>query len=94
MRQLDRGQQIVTGTPGRVFDMIRRKSLRPRNIKLLVLDEADELLNMGFREQIYDIYRYLPPATQVVLLSATLPGEILTMTEKFMNEPIRILVKR
>ena len=48
---------IVSGTPGRVFDMIKRRSLRTRNIKVLVLDEADEMLNKGFREQIYDIYR-------------------------------------
>jgi len=46
-------------------DMIRRKALRTRNIKILVLDEADELLNQGFKDQIYDIYRFLPPATQV-----------------------------
>jgi ATP-dependent RNA helicase len=61
---------------------------------MLILDEADEMLNQGFKEQIYDIYRYLPPATQVVLLSATLPHEILEMTTKFMTDPIRILVKR
>uniref|UniRef100_A0A8B9VTG6 RNA helicase n=1 Tax=Anas zonorhyncha TaxID=75864 RepID=A0A8B9VTG6_9AVES len=75
-------------------DMIRRRSLRTRAIKMLVLDEADEMLNKGFKEQIYDVYRYLPPATQVVLISATLPHEILEMTNKFMTDPIRILVKR
>ena len=52
------------------------------------------LLCLGFKEQIYDVYRYLPPATQVVLISATLPHEILEMTNKFMTDPIRILVKR
>ncbi|NWH40910.1 IF4A3 factor, partial [Chloropsis hardwickii] len=76
------------------FYMIRRRSLRTRAIKMLVLDEADEMLNKGFKEQIYDVYRYLPPATQVVLISATLPHEILEMTNKFMTDPIRILVKR
>lgn len=74
--------------------MIRRRVLRTRSIKMLVLDEADEMLNKGFKEQIYDVYRYLPPATQVVLISATLPHEILEMTSKFMTDPIRILVKR
>lgn len=74
--------------------MIKRRSLRTRAIKLLVLDEADEMLNKGFKEQIYDVYRYLPPGTQVVLVSATLPHEILEMTSKFMTDPIRILVKR
>jgi ATP-dependent RNA helicase len=91
---LDRGVHIVSGTPGRVFDMIKRRNLRTRNIKTLVLDEADEMLNKGFKEQIYDVYRYLPPETQVVLVSATLPVEVLEMTSKFMTDPIRILVKR
>ncbi|VVC24062.1 RNA helicase, DEAD-box type, Q motif,Helicase, C-terminal,ATP-dependent RNA helicase DEAD-box, conserved, partial [Cinara cedri] len=94
LRKLDFGQHIVSGTPGRVFDMIRRKTLRTRNIKTLVLDEADEMLNKGFKKQIYDVYRFLPPATQVILISATLPHEILEMTNKFMTDPIRILVKR
>jgi len=94
IRRLDSGVQVVSGTPGRVFDMIKKKNLRTRNIKMLILDEADEMLSKGFKEQIYDIYRYLPPMTQVVLLSATLPREILEMTKKFMNDPIRILVKR
>jgi ATP-dependent RNA helicase len=94
IRRLDSGVHAVSGTPGRVFDMIKRKNLRTRNIKMLVLDEADEMLNKGFKEQIYDIYRYLPPFTQIVLVSATLTREVLEMTKKFMNEPIRILVKR
>jgi len=94
IRKLDYGQHVISGTPGRVYDMIQRRNLRTRSIKLLVLDEADEMLNKGFKKQIYDIYRYLPPAIQVVLLSATLPHEILEMTNKFMTEPIRIIVKR
>lgn len=94
IRKLEYGQHVVSGTPGRVFDMIRRRALRTRNIKMLILDEADELLNKGFKDQIYDVYRYLPPATQVVLLSATLPYDVLEMTTKFMTDPIRILVKR
>lgn len=94
IRRLDHGVQVVSGTPGRVFDMIQRRNLRTRNIKILVIDEADEMLNKGFKEQIYYIYRYLPPTTQVVLVSATLPQEVLEMTKRFMNEPIKILVKR
>lgn len=94
IRKLEAGVHIVSGTPGRVYDMIRRRVLRTRNIKMLILDEADELLNMGFKDQIYDIYRYLPPGTQVVLLSATLPNDVLEMTNNFMTDPIRILVKR
>jgi len=68
VRKLDQGVHIVSGTPGRVFDMIRRRSLRTRNVKLLVLDEADEMLSKGFKDQIYDVYRYLPPSTQVPYL--------------------------
>eukprot|EP00123_Amoebidium_parasiticum_P013718 comp22112_c0_seq2/m.32310 comp22112_c0_seq2/g.32310 ORF comp22112_c0_seq2/g.32310 comp22112_c0_seq2/m.32310 type:complete len:437 (-) comp22112_c0_seq2:505-1815(-) len=94
IRKLDYGQHSVSGTPGRVFDMIKRRNLRTRSIKLLILDEADEMLSRGFKEQIYDVYRYLPPATQVCLFSATLPHDILEMTDKFMSDPVRILVKR
>merc|ERR1711907_858460 len=94
IRKLDNGVHIVSGTPGRVFDMIKRRNLRTRSIKMFVLDEADEMLSQGFKEQIYDVYRYLPPATQVVLVSATLPHEVLEMTTKFMTDPVRILVKR
>lgn len=61
---------------------------------MLILDESDELLNKGFKDQIYDIYRYLPPATQVVVVSATLPHDVLEMTTKFMTDPVRVLVKR
>lgn len=65
IRRLEHGHHVVSGTPGRVFDMIKRRHLRTKNIKMLIMDESDELLGMGFKEQIYDIYRYLPPATQV-----------------------------
>lgn len=91
--RVDAGPQIISGTPGRVYDMIRRKHLRTNALKVLVLDEADEMLGKGFKEQIHDIYRFLPP-TQVVLVSATLPPDVLEMTTKFMTEPVRILVKR
>jgi len=95
MRKLEKGGvQIVSGTPGRVFDLIRRQSLRTKNLCCLVLDEADEMLNQGFKEQIYDVYRYLPPSTQVVLVSATLPNAVLEMAQKFMNDPVKVLVKR
>lgn len=88
------GVQIVSGTPGRVFDLIRRNALQAKQLKCMILDEADEMLDRGFKEQIYDIYRYLPAACQVVLMSATLPTTVLEMTHKFMNDPVRILVRR
>merc|ERR1712226_286171 len=94
IRTLENGVHAVSGTPGRVFDMIRRRALRTRHIKMLILDEADEMLSQGFKEQIYDIYRYLPPNVQVVLISATMPNEVLEMTSKFMTDPVKVLVKR
>lgn len=94
IRVLESGVHVVSGTPGRVFDMIKRGSLETKNLKMLVIDEADEMFGKGFKEQIYDIYRYLPPQTQVVLVSATMPRDVLEMTSKFMDDPVRILVKR
>lgn len=94
IRKLDYGQHIVSGTPGRVFDMIKRRNLRTRSVKMFILDEADEMLNKGFKEQIYDVYRYLPPTSQVCLVSATLPHDVLELTTKFMTDPVRVLVKR
>ncbi|KAH0934425.1 hypothetical protein HID58_011542 [Brassica napus] len=69
IRKLENGVHVVSGTPGRVCDMIKRKSLRTRAIKLLILDESDEMLSRGFKDQIYDVYRYLPPDLQVDWLS-------------------------
>ena len=80
IRALEAGVHIVSGTPGRVFHMIQQRHFSTRHIKMFVLDEADEMLNRGFKEQVYDIYRYLPPSTQVVLVSATMPHEVLEMT--------------
>jgi len=91
---LRRGVHVVVGTPGRVFDMIERRALDVRNVKLFVLDEADEMLSRGFTDQIYDIFKKLPETVQVGLFSATMPEEVLEMTGKFMNDPKRILVKR
>ncbi|KAK5848640.1 hypothetical protein PBY51_006236 [Eleginops maclovinus] len=85
---------IVVGTPGRVFDMLSRKNLSSKLIKMFVLDEADEMLSRGFKDQIYEIFQKLPSNTQVVLLSATMPADVLEVTKKFMREPIRILVKK
>jgi len=91
---LRRGVHIVVGTPGRVFDMIERRALDVRQVKVFVLDEADEMLSRGFTDQIYDVFRKLPENVQVGLFSATMPEEVLEMTGKFMNDPMRILVKR
>ncbi|XP_022093398.1 eukaryotic initiation factor 4A-I-like [Acanthaster planci] len=86
---------IVVGTPGRVFDMIRRNVLNTDYIKMFVLDEADEMLSRGFKDQIYDVFRMLNhDLLQVILLSATMPPDVLDVTTKFMVKPIRILVKK
>lgn len=94
MKKLEAGSQIVVGTPGRVSDMLTRKAFNPKNIKLFVLDEADEMLSRGFKEQIHDVFTKMPGDTQVILLSATMPADVLEVTTKFMREPIRILVKK
>lgn len=85
---------IIIGCTGRIYDMINRKNLQTSNIKLLVLDEADEMLSTGFKENIYNIFQKLPSNIQVALFSATLPDEILKLTEKFMINPIKIIVKK
>jgi len=86
---------VVVGTPGRVYDMLNRKMLKPEHIKMFVLDEADEMLSRGFKDQIYEVFQKLPTSNvQVVLLSATMPSEVLEVSTKFMRDPIRILVKR
>eukprot|EP00042_Codosiga_hollandica_P037580 m.298062 g.298062 ORF g.298062 m.298062 type:complete len:397 (+) comp55173_c0_seq1:48-1238(+) len=94
IQRLSQSVQVVVGTPGRVFDMISNRHLAVADIKMFVLDEADEMLSRGFKDQIYDIFRLLPSTTQVVLLSATMPAEVLDVTKKFMRNPIRILVKK
>jgi len=91
---LQNGVHIVVGTPGRVMDMINRGVLSPEHIKTFVLDEADEMLSLGFKDQIYDIYTTLPRDAQVGLFSATMPKEALEMTQRFMNNPVEILVKK
>ena len=93
IKELQEKPQIVVGTPGRIHDLIRRKKMQTKAIKLLILDEADEMLSSGFKEQIYNIFQFLGTNIQICLFSATLPTEIQSLTEKFMREPIKILVK-
>ena len=84
---------VVVGTAGRVYDMIRRRSLLTDSIKIFILDEADEMLSKGFKEQMYDIFKYLNDNVQVALFSATMPDEMLTLSEKFMRDPVKIVMK-
>jgi len=92
--KLREGQHMVVGTPGRVFDMITKRHLRVDDLLTFVLDEADEMLSRGFKDQIYDIFKTMPPNIQVCLFSATMAPEILDLTTKFMRDAVRILVKK
>jgi superfamily II DNA/RNA helicase len=85
---------IICGCPGRVYDMMRRERISSKTIKLIILDEADEMLSEGFKEQVYNIFQYLNTEVQVCLFSATLPISINNIIQKIMREPIRIYVKR
>jgi|TARA_B110000211_G_scaffold210626_1_gene248852 translation initiation factor 4A len=93
-RMLDEGLQFIVGTPGRVFDMLKRYAIVTDQIKTFVLDEADEMLSRGFKEQIYEIFQFLPKKCQICLFSATMPEMALELTTKFMNDPLRILVDK
>jgi len=84
---------IVVGTPGRVLDMLMRRKIDGRKVRTLVLDEADEILSRGFIEQIQNIIQNLNEGTDIVLVSATMPNEVLDLSEKFMRNPLKILVK-
>ena len=90
---LKRGANIVIGTPGRVMDHIRRRTLKLDNLRTIILDEADEMLYMGFREDIESILTDVPEDRQTVLFSATMPPEILSITEKYQHDPIHIKIK-
>jgi len=94
IEKLKQGIQMVVGTPGRVNDMIERSALRLDKLKLFVLDEADEMLSRGFKDQIYDCFQSVPGDVQVGLFSATMPLDILQLTDKFLRSPVRILVKK
>ena len=95
VRRLQAGATAVAvGTPGRVADLIRRGALRTSLLKVLVLDEADEMLSQGFSDQVYEIFKFLPKDVQVALFSATMPDDVLQLTTKFMRTPTRILVKK
>jgi translation initiation factor 4A len=84
---------IICGCPGRVYDMVRRDRISMKNIKLIILDEADEMLSSTFKEQVYNIFQYLNNDIQVALFSATLPENIYHVVNKIMREPIKISVK-
>ncbi|RNE00662.1 DEAD-box ATP-dependent RNA helicase CshA [Lacticaseibacillus paracasei] len=93
IRQLSEHPQIVVGTPGRILDHIGRHTLKLQNLKVLVLDEADEMLDMGFIDDIEKIVEQMPTARQTLLFSATIPASIMRLTNKFMHEPVTVKIK-
>jgi len=91
--ELRKTPHIIVGTPGRVLDMLLKKHIFTEHIKVMVIDEADEMLSQGFQEMVYNIFNYIPKSAQVGLFSATFPEELVELSKKFMNAPEQILVK-
>ena len=89
---LKKGVQIVIGTPGRVMDHMRRRTLKMETVKMIVLDEADEMLDMGFRDDIEEILEKMPEKHQTVLFSATMPKAIIELTRRYLKDPITVKV--
>lgn len=94
LKALKKGVHIVVGTPGRTLDLIKRKALNISNIKYLVLDEADEMLQMGFKEELDAILETSPKNKQTLLFSATMPNEVRKIAKNYMNNPIDISVSK
>jgi len=84
---------VVVGCTGRVFDMMKRRALSTQYIRLCILDEADEMLSFGFKDQIYNIFQQLPSNVQIALFSATMPPDILQLTSRFMRNPTKITMQ-
>ena len=90
IRSLKRGSQIVVGTPGRTVDLIKRRALKLGNVKWLVLDEADEMLNMGFKDELDKVLEATPDTKQTLLFSATFPREVEAIARNYMTKPVEI----
>tara|TARA_R110001592_G_scaffold4168_7_gene23381 strand:+ start:564 stop:2378 length:1815 start_codon:yes stop_codon:yes gene_type:complete len=90
IRSLKRGSQIVVGTPGRTVDLINRRALKLGNVKWLVLDEADEMLNMGFKDELDKVLEATPDTKQTLLFSATFPREVESIARNYMTNPVEI----
>ena len=94
IRDIQRNKpQVFVGCPGRVLDFLTRKVIAPETIHMVVLDEADEILSQGFRDQLHEIFHFIPESCQVVMFSATIPETLEEVTSKIMRDPVQILVK-
>ena len=91
---LKKGSQIIVGTPGRVIDLIKRKVLKLQNIDFVILDEADEMLNMGFKDDLDFILAETPTKKQTLLFSATMPKEVMRISRNYMSDPKTIEISR
>jgi ATP-dependent RNA helicase DeaD len=92
LRQLDRGVDVVVGTPGRLLDLIRKKLLNLSQVRYVVLDEADEMLEMGFVDDVETIFKEIPAERQIALFSATLPAPIRKLADRYLSDPLEITV--
>jgi ATP-dependent RNA helicase DeaD len=92
IRALRRGVHVIVATPGRLIDLIKRKTADLQHVKNVILDEADEMLNMGFSESIDEILSYIPKERNMLLFSATMPAEIARITKKYMHNPHEIII--
>ncbi|MEG6523426.1 DEAD/DEAH box helicase [Desulfotomaculum sp. 1211_IL3151] len=94
IRSLRQGVQVIVGTPGRLLDHLRRQTLKVDQVDMIILDEADEMLDMGFIEDIEEIIRHTPAERQTLLFSATMPGEIIRLAHQYMKEPKYVTVSK
>jgi superfamily II DNA/RNA helicase len=92
-QRLQEGCQMIIGTPGKIKGMLQKGLITMSTIKLLIIDEADEMLSLGFIEQINEIIGSIDPQTQVCFFSATMPEQVLTITEQALSNPVKILIK-
>ena len=90
MSQLDHGVDVVVGTPGRIIDLIKRGALNLSEIQFLVIDEADQMLNVGFAEDVETILDHLPKKRQSMMFSATMPNWIIKLAQKYLKDPLTI----
>jgi superfamily II DNA/RNA helicase len=90
--EIEAGAQIIVGTPGRLIDLSKQKKLDLGNIRFMVLDEADEMLDLGFLPDVERLFAYTPDGRQTMLFSATMPGAIVSLARKYQNKPVHIRV--
>jgi translation initiation factor 4A len=92
-KRISDNPHIICGCPGRIYDMLNRNKLTAKYLKIVVIDEADEMLSEGFKEQVYNIFKFFHDELQIAIFSATMPESMLTLANKFMRDPVRISVK-